>query len=387
MHPLVASVALLAALAAVWFQLHLRPILATAGYNRLPQPIGNTDCFTVPKVQACEKLVIHQPSGAVYLACSTLASRPHWIPAVGRLNASAASRNDYVALYDPSTSTTTRLSIANFNSDRGLSLHGMDIVPSSADPNHLFIYLINHRAPLNGQLANLVGADSAVEIFETHVGSSVLTHIKTVEHPTIITPNDLVGFGDGNSFYVTNDHGEKLGFRRELEPFGRASSSVVYCHIDKGCKFAITKLQGSNGIARASNDTFYVASCARGALYVLERQNHDDLVLSEVIKTDRFLDNVAIDTNGAIWAAGFTTFTTVFKHFADPSIPSPSSALRITINTGPQAFYGEKYRVDKVFEDDGSLASGITSAAYDAERHRLYLHGLAAPQLVVCNLS
>jgi hypothetical protein len=37
----------------------------------------------------------------------------------------------------------------------------------------------------------------------------------------------------------------------------------------------------------------------------------------------------------------------VFKHFADPSVPAPSSALRMSINTGPGAFYGEKYKVDK----------------------------------------
>lgn len=68
-------------------------------------------------------------------------------------------------------------------------------------------------------------------------------------------------------------------------------------------------------------------------------------------------------------------FTAAYKHGADPSVPSPSSAHRITINTGPQAFYGEKFKIDKIFEDDGSLASGTTSAAYDSERHRLFLHG------------
>jgi arylesterase/paraoxonase len=148
------------------------------------------------------------------LACSTPESRPYWLPAVGRLNETGASRDDYVAVYNPDLSKFTRLKLAKFTSDRGLSLHGMDVVPSTADPDRLFVYLVNHRAPPNGQSAKLVGADSVVEIFETRVGSSTLTHIKTVEHPAIITPNDLIGFGDGKSFYVTNDHGEKLGFVR-----------------------------------------------------------------------------------------------------------------------------------------------------------------------------
>jgi len=100
------------------------------------------------------------------------------------------------------------------------------------------------------------------------------------------------------------------------------------------------------------------------------------------------LDNLAVDTNGALWAAGLTNaLTLVNGHFENPSTPAPSSALRITINTGPSSFYGEKYKIDKIFEDDGSLASGVTSAAFDSERNRLFLHGLASPQLVVCSIK
>ena len=212
MHLLISITAVLAAALAGVYQFHFRPILATIGYNRKPLPVGNSDCLSVPEVQACEKLVIHQPTGAVYLACSIPASRPFWLPAVGRLNESAASRDDYVAIYDPDAAGVTRLKLSNFDTDRGLSVHGMDVVPDVADPDHLFVYLVNHRAPPNGQSAKLVGADSVVEIFETSVGSAVLSHIKTVEHPAIITPNDVVGYADGKSFYVTNDHGEKTGF-------------------------------------------------------------------------------------------------------------------------------------------------------------------------------
>ena len=32
----------------------------------------------------------------------------------------------------------------------------------------------------------------------------------------------------------------------------------------------------------------------------------------------------------------------------DPSLLSPSTVARISINTGPNAFYGEKYKVEKV---------------------------------------
>lgn len=127
------------------------------------------------------------------------------------MNEKEASFNDYVASYDPKTSRVTRFKVVNFNSDRGLSLHGMDVVASSSNPSELFVYLINHRAPLGGLLAKDVGADSVVEIFKTTLGGDTLSHIKTIQDPVILTPNDLVGANDGKSFYFTNDHGEKVG--------------------------------------------------------------------------------------------------------------------------------------------------------------------------------
>lgn len=84
------------------------------------------------------------------------------------------------------------------------------MVPSSSDPRQLFVYLVNHRQPLEGQDAQAVGADSCIEIFKTILGSDVLEYIQTVEHPLILTPNDIAGSPDGKSFHFVNDHDTKL---------------------------------------------------------------------------------------------------------------------------------------------------------------------------------
>ncbi|KAG6813313.1 hypothetical protein H0H92_012126 [Tricholoma furcatifolium] len=361
-------VAVLAVVAA-FYQLSLKPILITAGLWRQIQPLSNNNCITVPQLQACES------------------NRTAWTPALSFLNAQSASFDDYVAIYDPASGRVTRLKFVNFNNNRGFSAHGMDVVHSSSNPEELFIYLVNHRAPLASHSAQAVGADSSVEVFKTIIGSDTLTHIRTVEDPVIHCPNDLVGYPDGQSFYFTNDHGAKVGLMREFDVFGRRTSSVGYCHAQTGCKYAIAKMHGNNGIARALNDTFYVGNSLMGGITVLERQSDDSLVITDAIHTDRPLDNISLDSRGALWAAGFPDVPTLFfKHFRNFSIPAPSSALRASINTGPSSFYGEKYKLDTVFEDDGNVASGTTSVVYDAERHRLFLHGLMAPHLSVCTV-
>jgi arylesterase/paraoxonase len=94
-------------------------------------------------------------------------------------------------------------------------------------------------------------------------------------------------------------------------------------------------MAGNNGIARASNGTFYVGSWTTGQLTILEQQTDNTLVIADVIQTGIMLE--------------------LIEHTRDPSVASPSSALRFSINTGPNAFYSEKYRVDKVRSTFASL--------------------------------
>ena len=66
---------------------------------------------------------------------------------------------------------------------------------------------------------------------------------------------------------------------------GAKSSSVGYCHIDDGCKLAITKTHGSNGIAAAPNGTIYVANSLYGGILLLEPQADNNLVIIDSVKT------------------------------------------------------------------------------------------------------
>jgi len=48
-------------------------------------------------------------------------------------------------------------------------------------------------------------------------------------------------------------------------------------------------------------------------------------------------------------STGLPNLLDLMKNFFDnPTIPIPSVALRFSINMGPDAFYGEKYKVSKV---------------------------------------
>jgi len=375
--------AFLAILFAVYYQISLKAVLSANGIWRAIEPVGNTDCKKVEVLQACEKMVLHPPTGLLYIACSSPVDRRHWIPALTILEEDKLAFDDYIATYDAATGSVKRLAFEGFPTSQGYSSHGMDVVPSASNPDVLYVYAINHRKPIQG-LGKEVGANSVVEIFKTTPGGSTLTHVRTVEDPVIDTPNDLVGSPDGKSFYFTNDHGAKVGFARYLEFLGLARTSVGYCHVDDGCKVSVAGMPGNNGIARSQNGTIYVGSAKIGRISTFEEQSDHSLVLTDVISTDRIVDNLSVDEGGALWAAGIHSALTWLAALSDPTKVAPSSALRITKNVGENAFFGEKLKVEKVFEDDGNMASGITSVVHDVRRKTLFLTGILSTHLTVC---
>ncbi|KAJ7647424.1 hypothetical protein FB45DRAFT_893403 [Roridomyces roridus] len=362
-------------LAAAVYKLWIQQVLVLLGYGRTIESLGNTDCVAIPALAACEKIVLHQPTGLLFLACSTVESRAHWIPAVDQLNTSGPANVDYFATYNHDSGDIVRL-----EAPLPVETHGMDVVPSAADPSQLYIYAINHRKVHS---ALTVGADSTIEVFVHNLGAAELKHLHTVRDPTIIAPNDVVGHSNGREFFWTNDHASKTGHMRHLSVLGLETGSVGYCNLDSGCKMAIRHLRGANGIARQpDNGTVFVGNCIFGGVHVLETQPDNTLVKKSSIPIDRPIDNLSIDKDGVLWAAGMPYPLSLLKHLANPSLLSPTSAH--AAHADPNS--SSQFRVVKMFEDDGNIARATTTVVHDAERRRLFLHGNAAPHLTVCNL-
>jgi arylesterase/paraoxonase len=64
------------------------------------------------------------------------------------------------------------------------------------------------------------------------------------------------------------------------------STNVVYCHVDEGCKIAVDKLTGSNGLVRPpGTDMFYLADQFFPVIRVLERQTDNTLVVTDEVHT------------------------------------------------------------------------------------------------------
>ncbi|KAL1695051.1 hypothetical protein GGG16DRAFT_100075 [Schizophyllum commune] len=406
-----AYLALFAALLFGFWKRNIEPALELGGIWRTVQPHGTEGCRLVSELQACEKIIVHEPTGLVYAACSTIADRKAWLPALNYHNASARSGNDYIALYDPTTDSFVKLDVVGLDDPRGLSLHGMDVVPSSEDQETLWVYLVNHRPPLEVSGKDSASAaalthseDPSIEIFTTRAGSNTLRHVRTVADPVVLhSPNDVAGSPDGKEFWFTNDMNDVDGWKAKLYMILQvAATSVGHCHVDRGCKIALDKMPGANGIVRLPSDwvgdkreaatdsseehktKLMLGSATRPEVRILEQQADDTLEVVEVYEHDLPLDNLTVDKRGTVWGAGFPKGADLIsKHIPDPlNNPSASTAVRVSCEDG-------KCTIDKPFESDGSnnIASGSTTVAYDAERKRLFLSGVMAPGLTICEFG
>ncbi|KAK1226064.1 hypothetical protein PQX77_010979 [Marasmius sp. AFHP31] len=112
---------------------------------------------------------------------------------------------------------------------------------------------------------------------------------------------------------------------------------------------------GDNGITQAPNDTIYVAttlgkllgcSNARKTIQLFCRIRypavrlvltfyHPPVYLKIYWSAEALLDNVAIYSDGVLWAAGYASGFAVAKHIRNPSVRAPSGAWKLGINAGP----------------------------------------------------
>jgi arylesterase / paraoxonase len=166
-------------------------------------------------------------------------SRTKWTPAVDiRNQARSGQETDFFAVVDTSASPLSptsykKIKISNLPTEdpkwRGLNLVGLDVVESTTEPDVLWVYVINHRPPFAPATAERDGSDPAIEIFRTKIGSDTFEYVRTVEDPQhIITPNDVVGKPDGSGFWVSNDHGARVGLVSTILPFFRKVLTFWY---------------------------------------------------------------------------------------------------------------------------------------------------------------
>lgn len=221
-------------------------------------------------------------------------------------------------------------------------------------------------------------ARSQIEVFHHVLGSSTARHVRTIRHPLIRTPNDVLA-RTPTSIYVTNDHYYREGHMRTVEDVysGARWSDTVHVSIDDLSKaeptsgievdVVVTGLHNNNGLGQAE-DGFAIGSAASGGLHLVQWNG----TVTESIALDSAVDNPSYfrgsDVSGHV-LAGLSRASQMAKDVQDPNGRLPVMVWFVYRKQGA----GWVKRL--IFEDDGSRISSASAAVLigDSARDALLL--------------
>lgn len=164
------------------------------------------------------------------------------------------------------TLATTRLTLRNFEGP--FNTHGIDIYPQEEDdPACIWIVAVNHlpnpdyysrATSAQNSSKNIPRARSRLEIFHHKIGTSEATHIRSIWHPLIRTPNDVL-FHSLDEIYVTNDHFHREGLLRMVEEVSYGSigrrTDLVHLRLAQPLSPRTGTVTDDGGISPDDDDT------------------------------------------------------------------------------------------------------------------------------------
>lgn len=242
--------------------------------------------------------------------------------------------------------------------------HGIFLLRLDSGEKRLFV--VNHP-----------GDRHTVEIFDYQPPR--LIHLRSVESPLMHSPNDVAAVGP-ESFYVTNDHRAKVGWRRTLEEFLQQARSYLLFFDGSDFTIAAAGLAYANGVNLSPDRTrVYVAASVGRTVSIYRRNPADNLLgLEQVIDVGTGVDNLEVAPEGSLWIGGHPKLLTFVDYMADPTALAPSEVLQIRL------FPQHGYEISRVLIDDGALLSASSVAT--VHEGRLLVGSVADPKFLVCDL-
>ncbi|MBL7814145.1 MAG: SMP-30/gluconolactonase/LRE family protein [Saprospiraceae bacterium] len=224
--------------------------------------------------------------------------------------------------------------------------HGISLYQTSEGKKLLFV--INHLEPEGHQ----------IEIFEYKNDS--LQHRETIKDPLLVSPNDIVAVSE-HSFYVTNDHNEKLSKMRTAKDIAQIGTGNI-CYFDgqKMQKTGIEGLKYANGINKTADGAkIFVAETTAKRIRIFDRNiTTGALTQEDEINTNTGVDNIEVDTEGSLWVGCHPQMLKFMGHSKDENKPSPSEIIKIRrLGKG-------KYEQTTVYMNDGSEISASSVGAF-----------------------
>ncbi|KAF2709501.1 hypothetical protein K504DRAFT_432112 [Pleomassaria siparia CBS 279.74] len=246
------------------------------------------------QIRNCEDILLDEGMGVAFLSCDP--GRDRWNTVMGSFHPEGL-QNGAIWIYDyttpdlPDSAAIKPLQLENFDSGDFHPL-GMELESSTST-----LYVANHAQ-----------SGTVIEVFSVSVKSMTATHVITLKHPLIHTPNSIHSLG-GGKFFFTNDHYMRAAVSPLLSKIetwsGAPGGSVVFFDINKPeTAKTVARVPFANGIVMLNATTLVVASSSKTAVYFFDVAPDYNLTSKGFVRVPAGVDNLSVDSKGALLMAG-----------------------------------------------------------------------------------
>lgn len=267
-------------------------------------------------VRNCEDVVLNEEASWAILSCDP--GRDNWNTVmVGNLETCEKGETNLVdqgTFNDSKSPADTGLYLYHYGNGHDtqpakielLDFKGRDdFHPLGVEYYESTLFVVNHAA-----------AGSRIEVFKLLAGEHTATHVRTIRHPLLNTPNSVAVLS-ATELLVTNDH----YFQKRYAPLladmetwtALPFASVVHVKLGQSPQDGnVTKLASlpfANGIALLNTTHFAVASSSGAAVHIYTSPSGlevgaDDVVLCATITVPFAPDNLSANKDGSLLIAG-----------------------------------------------------------------------------------
>jgi hypothetical protein len=314
---------------------------------------------------------------------------------------------------------SARLTFEDFSGP--LITHGIDVLEDPNRSDAVYIFVMNHlpnkeyfqTAP---RAQNVPKARSQVELFHHVLESDTVRHVRSIRHSLIVTPNDIYAESPV-SFYVTNDHFYREGFKRHIEDIVPAAkwSNIVHIQLDSlqseqaeagvDAKLALTGLHNNNGLGHGqSKEEILISSAISGIMY-RGRANPEtrNVSISDEVRFDSSIDNPSYymdpyhtssdDASGYV-LAGLLRPINIARNHADPN-GKDGVMVWYTRHNATKVGSSVEWETRLIFEDDGknirsastALLVPIEPKPQEQKKAWLFVTGFVSENIIAVEVS
>ncbi|KAJ6781859.1 hypothetical protein PWT90_08920 [Aphanocladium album] len=161
-------------------------------------------------------------------------------------------------------------------------------------------------------VTNHAQAGARIEVFKLDLDKFTATHVKTLTHPLITTPNSIQLLGS-HEFYVSNDHyftTRQSILLSKIEAYlALPISNVLHLTLDPATYEIKTvdvaaRLAFANGVVLLNETTLAVASSSAGVVYLYHVEADKSLTYQKQIVTPFLPDNVELKDEKTLLISG-----------------------------------------------------------------------------------